>query len=57
MMTVMKFKHVILEAFYSRAEEEESESNVEVLELLVLTTQADRRGGLCVERFNSKVKV
>ena len=44
-MTVTKLKHVVLKAFYRRREEEEIESNVELSELLVLTTQAYRRGG------------
>ena len=41
-----KLKHVILNSFYSRREEEELESNVELLELLVMATQVGRRGGL-----------
>ena len=43
-------------AFYSRRREEELESNVELFELLVLTIQADRRGGLYVKQFDSKVR-
>ena len=45
-----------LKAFYSRREEDELESNVDLFELLVLTTQTDRRGGLRVKRFNSKAR-
>ena len=56
-MTVTKLKHVILKAFYSRKEEEELERDVELFELLVLKAKADRRGGLYVKRFNSKVEL
>ena len=38
-MTVTKLKHVVLKAFYSRWAEEELESNVEIFELLVVTTK------------------
>ena len=55
-MTATKLKHVILKAFYSRREGEELESIVELFELLVLTTQADKSGGLCVKPFDSKVR-
>ena len=51
-----ELKRAVLKAFYSRREEEQLESNVELFESLVQTTQADRRGELCMKRFNSKVK-
>ena len=55
-MTVTKLKHIDLKVFYCRRKEEILESNVELFEAFVLTAQADRRVGLCVWRFKSKVK-
>ena len=55
-MTVTKLKHAVLKAFCSRREEEELESNVELSESLVLRTQENRSGELCVGRFNRKVR-
>ena len=53
-MTVTKLKHVILKAFYSRRKGGELKSNVELFELFVLTTQVDKRGGLCVNDSTAK---
>ena len=48
--------HVVLTAFYNRREEEELASNVELFEILILTKQANRRAGLSVGRFKSKIR-
>ena len=51
---MMKLKLVVLKAFYSGREEEEFESNVELSLLLVLTTQANGKGGFCVGDSTAK---
>ena len=55
-MTVSKLKHAVSKAFHSRNEEEKLESNIGLSELVVLITQVDRSGGLCVGRFKRKVR-
>ena len=47
---------LVLESFYSRRDEQSVDSNIELIKLFLMTTQADRSGGLRV-CGNLKTKV